>query len=84
MKEILTPENIKRVFEKFNFSNEDDMYAAVGYNGITAAQIANRLTEKQRRKREQEDILEETVKELNAQPVKRKKKDAGVQVEGHR
>jgi len=82
VKEILTSENIKRVFEKFNFSNEDDMYAAVGYNGITAAQIANRLTEKERRKREQEDILEETVKELNAQPQKRKKKDAGVHVEG--
>ncbi|KSU63826.1 (p)ppGpp synthetase [[Bacillus] enclensis] len=81
VKEILTSENIKRVFEKFNFSNEDDMYAAVGYNGITAAQIANRLTEKDRRKREQEDILEETMKELSAQPPK-KKKDAGVQVKG--
>ncbi|WP_064092472.1 RelA/SpoT family protein [Rossellomorea aquimaris] len=81
VKEILTAENIKRVSEKFNFSNEEDMYAAVGYNGITAAQIANRLTEKDRRKREQEDIFEETIKELNAQPVKRKK-DAGVQVEG--
>ncbi|MCA1056274.1 bifunctional (p)ppGpp synthetase/guanosine-3',5'-bis(diphosphate) 3'-pyrophosphohydrolase [Rossellomorea aquimaris] len=81
LKEILTAENIKRVSEKFNFSNEDDMYAAVGYNGITAAQIANRLTEKDRKKREQEDKLEETMKELNAQPVKRKK-DAGVQVKG--
>ncbi|MDT9025382.1 MULTISPECIES: bifunctional (p)ppGpp synthetase/guanosine-3',5'-bis(diphosphate) 3'-pyrophosphohydrolase [Rossellomorea] len=81
VKEILTPENIKRVSEKFNFSNEEDMYAAVGYNGITAAQIANRLTERDRKKREQEDSLEETMKELNAQPVKRKK-DAGVQVEG--
>lgn len=81
VKEILTPENIKRVSEKFNFSNEEDMYAAVGYNGITAAQIANRLTEKDRKKREQEDSLEETMKELNSQPVKRKK-DAGVQVEG--
>ncbi|NQD66644.1 bifunctional (p)ppGpp synthetase/guanosine-3',5'-bis(diphosphate) 3'-pyrophosphohydrolase [Bacillus haikouensis] len=81
LKEILTSENIKRVSEKFNFSNEDDMYAAVGYNGITAAQIANRLTEKDRRKREQEDKLEETMKELNTQPVKRKK-DAGVRVKG--
>ncbi|WP_175990910.1 bifunctional (p)ppGpp synthetase/guanosine-3',5'-bis(diphosphate) 3'-pyrophosphohydrolase [Bacillus sp. Marseille-Q1617] len=82
LKEILTAENIQRVSEKFNFSNEEDMYAAVGYNGITAAQIANRLTEKDRKKREQEDKLEETMKELNAAQPTKKKKDAGVQVKG--
>ena len=53
LKEILTSDNVKRVFEKFNFANEDDMYAAVGYNGITALQVANRLTEKWRKKRDQ-------------------------------
>ncbi|MFD2681399.1 RelA/SpoT family protein [Bacillus seohaeanensis] len=81
LKEILTIENIKRVAEKFNFANEEDMYAAVGYNGITAAQIANRLTEKHRKKRDQEESLKEVLTDLKAQPVKRKK-DAGVQVEG--
>ena len=49
LKEILAPENLKRVAEKFNFANEDDMFAAVGYNGITALQVANRLTEKWRK-----------------------------------
>ena len=49
LKEILIPDNVKRVVEKFNFANEDDMYAAVGYNGITALQVANRLTEKWRK-----------------------------------
>ena len=49
VKEILVPENIKRVAGKFNFVNEDDMFAAVGYNGITALQVANRLTEKWRK-----------------------------------
>lgn len=46
LKDVLTPENIQKVADKFNFSNEEDMYAAVGYNGITALQVANRLTEK--------------------------------------
>ncbi|MGV3464044.1 MAG: RelA/SpoT family protein, partial [Heyndrickxia sp.] len=33
LKEILTTDNVKKVAEKFNFVQEDDMYAAVGYNG---------------------------------------------------
>ena len=44
-KEVLTPENIKKVCKKFNFVNEDDLYAAVGYQGITAALIVTRLNE---------------------------------------
>ncbi|WP_456273918.1 RelA/SpoT family protein [Bacillus sp. AK031] len=82
LKEVITLENVSRVAEKFNFSNEEDMYAAVGYSGITAVQIANRLTEKLRKKRDQEESMQETITELKAtQPVKRKR-DAGVQVTG--
>lgn len=51
IKEVMTSENLKRVADKFNFANEEDMFAAVGYNGITAAQIANRLTEKLRKRK---------------------------------
>ncbi|QQZ10750.1 RelA/SpoT family protein [Heyndrickxia vini] len=81
LKEILTSENIKRVAEKFNFMNEEDMYAAVGYNGITALQIANRLTEKLRRKRDQEEAVNEIVSEMKT-PTKPKKRDTGVTVKG--
>ncbi|WP_078379565.1 RelA/SpoT family protein [Sutcliffiella halmapala] len=84
LKEILSAENINRVAEKFNFMNDEDMFAAVGYNGITALQVANRLTEKQRRKRDQEqqitDITENAEKKKTV-PAK-KKKDAGVVVQG--
>jgi GTP pyrophosphokinase len=81
LKEILTADNIKRVAEKFNFANEDDMYAAVGYNGITAAQVANRLTEKWRRLRDQEEAVKEIVTEMKS-PSKPKKRDSGVTVKG--
>ena len=82
VKEIMTLDNLKKVAEKFNFSNEEDMFAAVGYNGITALQVANRLTEKWRRKRdqEQENSFIETVPDLKAQP--HKKRDSGVKVKG--
>ncbi|MBM7691885.1 GTP pyrophosphokinase [Peribacillus deserti] len=81
LKEILTSDNIKRVADKFNFSNEEDMYAAVGYNGITAAQIANRLTEKWRKQKEkeQETTLKDTVADLRTFPNSRKK-ESGVRV----
>src|SRR5699024_12447913 len=45
-KEALTTENMKRVYEKFNYTNEDEMYATVGYQGITGAFMASVLTEK--------------------------------------
>ncbi|KOP83568.1 RelA/SpoT family protein [Cytobacillus solani] len=83
LKEILTNENVKRVIEKFNFTNEEDMYAAVGYNGVTALQVANRLTEKWRKKRdmEQADIITNAVSELKSFPST-KKRESGVRVAG--
>ncbi|NRK74139.1 bifunctional (p)ppGpp synthetase/guanosine-3',5'-bis(diphosphate) 3'-pyrophosphohydrolase, partial [Salmonella enterica subsp. enterica serovar Typhi] len=83
IKEILTPENVKIVIEKFNFMTEDDMYAAVGYNGITALQVANRLTEKWRKKRDAEQIstITNAVAELKSFP-NNKKSASGVRVTG--
>jgi GTP diphosphokinase / guanosine-3',5'-bis(diphosphate) 3'-diphosphatase len=83
IKEILVLENIKRVSEKFNFANEEDMYAAVGYNGITALQVANRLTEKLRKKRDQEQVttISDAVSELKSFP-NTKKRESGVRVSG--
>ena len=83
IKEILTPENLKKVAEKFNFTNEDDMYAAVGYNGVTALQVANRLTEKWRKKRDQEQAanIANKISDLKAFPSS-KKRESGVRVSG--
>ena len=82
-KEILTADNLKKVAEKFNFTNEEDMYAAVGYNGVTALQVANRLTEKWRKKRDQEQSASITnaVSDLKAFPAA-KKRESGVRVQG--
>ncbi|WP_088013653.1 RelA/SpoT family protein [Gottfriedia acidiceleris] len=82
LKEVLTSENLKRVAEKFNFSNAEDMYAAVGYNGITATQIAHRLTDKFRKRTEieLEDRLKELSSDLKKAPSRRK--DAGISVKG--
>jgi GTP diphosphokinase / guanosine-3',5'-bis(diphosphate) 3'-diphosphatase len=83
IKEILTPDNLKKVAEKFNFSSEEDMYAAVGYNGVTALQVANRLTEKWRKKRDQEQSasITDAITDLKAFPSA-KKRESGVRVQG--
>lgn len=83
IKEILTADNLKRVADKFNFSSDEDMYAAVGYNGVTALQVANRLTEKWRKKRdkEQEADITNAVSELKGFPI-HKKRESGVRVSG--
>src|SRR5699024_12485967 len=83
LKEALTQENLERVNEKFNFTNEEDMYAAVGYQGITAALVANRLTDNLRKEEEQdiEKTIEEVVK--SDENIKKSvKKDSGIKVEG--
>ncbi|RSK27985.1 bifunctional (p)ppGpp synthetase/guanosine-3',5'-bis(diphosphate) 3'-pyrophosphohydrolase [Bacillus sp. HMF5848] len=84
LKEVLQADNLKRVADKFNFANVEDMYAAVGYNGITALQVANRLTEKWRREREAAGVekkLTDAVTEAKQVPGA-KKRETGVKVEG--
>ncbi|GIO27650.1 RelA/SpoT family protein [Ornithinibacillus bavariensis] len=83
-KEALTEENLKRVYERFNFTSEDDLYAAVGYQGITAALVATRLTDKIRQKRQMEQDLAQTLEGTKTEykETKRHKKDSGVIVEG--
>src|SRR5690625_810214 len=63
-KEVLTEKNLTRVLERFNLANEQDMYAAVGYQGITASLIVTRLTDDIRKEQESEQKLEETIEKV--------------------
>lgn len=83
-KEVLVEENIENVAKKYHFQNEDEMYAAVGYNGITPKQVVTRLTEKLRKEQEQEEIKNlplQSLTDLNAYRQK-KKAPSGVRVKG--
>ncbi|MFL0506659.1 RelA/SpoT family protein [Ureibacillus sp. 179-F W5.1 NHS] len=82
IKEVLSAENVKRVLDKLNYTNEEDLYAAVGVGGITAQQIVNRLAEKKRKEREQEEALEKIVKEMQNPSTKKRKTESGVIVKG--
>lgn len=79
--EVLTPENFKRACEKFNYQSADDLIAAVGFNGMTALQVVNRLAEKIRKERDSQEALEKITKEME-KPEDTKPTETGVVVRG--
>ncbi|BBN99293.1 RelA/SpoT family protein [Sporolactobacillus terrae] len=84
IKENLTEEKIMEVAKKFNFSHENELFAAIGYNGITAKQVLTRFTEDTRKPTEAEDA-EEKMKQLSEpkpNTQNRRKTSLGVRVKG--
>ncbi len=55
-KDLLTEEKLIEVAKKFSFPDVEDMYVAVGFGGISAAQVCMKLTEKIRREVEDASI----------------------------
>jgi GTP pyrophosphokinase len=83
---VTTDDNMQEVAKKFNFNDIEDMMSAVGFGGITAAQICTRLTDKLRKENEeaQTKALELTseVKEVKAPLEKKSRPTHGVRVKG--
>lgn len=83
---VMTDDNLQEVARKFNFGDIEDMMSAVGFGGITAAQICTRLADKLRKENEeaQTKALELTseVKEVKAPLEKKSRPTHGVRVRG--
>jgi GTP diphosphokinase / guanosine-3',5'-bis(diphosphate) 3'-diphosphatase len=75
---ILTSALLADVLQKFNFSREDDMFAAVGYGGLSPIHIVTRLVERYK-KNHPEKPLESLTLELKAN---QKPTETGVRVRG--
>jgi len=56
----MTDEKMQEAAAKFTFNDIEDMLAAIGFQGITAAQIVTKLTEKLRREQEESNQIELT------------------------
>lgn len=80
----MTDDKLMEACKKFAFNDIDDMLSAVGFGGITAAQIATKLTEKLRKEQEESSITELTseVKEVKAAEERKPRPTNGVAVKG--
>lgn len=80
VKEAMTEANLKEAAARFNFQGAEDMFAAVGYGGITASQIVTRLVDKIKREREEQTPA---ILEYKTTPSKHTgKSESGVKVRG--
>jgi GTP diphosphokinase / guanosine-3',5'-bis(diphosphate) 3'-diphosphatase len=82
VKEVFSTQNIERVCDKFNFASEEDMCAAVGFNGITAEQVVNRLSEKLRKERQEQKTINKIVTDIQNTAQKKQTTESGVIVKG--
>ncbi|TLS53572.1 bifunctional (p)ppGpp synthetase/guanosine-3',5'-bis(diphosphate) 3'-pyrophosphohydrolase [Paenibacillus antri] len=84
--DVLSEDKLLEAAKKFNFNDVEDMLSAIGFSGITAAQIVTRLTEKQRKENEEAAQLQLTneVRELKPASAahKRPRSTQGVRVKG--
>ncbi|MEC0248398.1 RelA/SpoT family protein [Paenibacillus chitinolyticus] len=84
---LMTDEKLLEAAKKFAFNDIEDMMSAIGFGGITAAQICTKLTEKLRKEKEAEEAqameLTNEVKEVKAAPAEKKSRPvSGVRVKG--
>lgn len=82
----MTDDKLQEVANKFTFNDIEDMYAAIGFAGITAAQIVTRLTEKLRREQEEASQIELTkeITEIKGSAVNKRPRNNnnGIKVKG--
>ncbi|MFC0212550.1 RelA/SpoT family protein [Paenibacillus chartarius] len=84
--ELMTEEKLLEAAKKYTFNDIEDMLSAIGFGGITAAQICTKLTEKLRREAEEALTLQQLtaeVKDSKAPAAEKKSRAAsGVKVKG--
>ncbi len=55
--DLLKPDWLKEIFKRFTFNSMEDMYAAVGYGGITVNQVLSRLLESYMKEHPEEQLV---------------------------
>ena len=82
LKELTNEENLPGMLKKLCFTSLDDMYAAIGYGGITVTKILNKVKDDVGKLRRQREQAERAAHPQDQQPVRSGKSSDGVVVEG--
>ena len=89
LKELLSDEGVLTLLKKLSYNSVDDMYAAIGYGGITAQKIVGRLREdiqriqqRKRAERMEEEPVPEQPEIMRPVVPQRKSGEKGIIVEG--
>lgn len=86
--QLFKPEWVSAITKRYGFNNLDDLYAGVGYGGITAAKVVLRLREEwlkevhEKNKSAETDAFIEKVNEKNTTGEKKFRSSNGVIVKG--
>ncbi len=80
----MAEDKLMEAASKFSFHDVEDMMSAIGFGGITAAQICTKLTEKMRREAEAAQLIELTNEptEVKSPGTRKKAATGGVTVKG--
>lgn len=80
--DLFKPEWIQNVLNRYNYNTQEDMYASIGFGGISPNKIITRLLEEYKKEHE-EEVIEEKIQELvTEKPKKTKASKSGVTVKG--
>jgi len=80
--ELVRPEWLQLAMDRYKFATTDDLYASIGFGGISVNKLMARLLDEYRKEHEDEDF-EEKIEELaKAKPSRIKPSKTGVVVKG--
>ena len=74
LSKLFVPKYLDELFEKYSFQSLDDVYASIGYGGITALQVLNKLNASYRADNSNQDIKEFSLNDI--------KNDGEIEVKG--
>ncbi len=80
--ELVRPEWLQIAMDRYKFSTVEDLYASIGFGGISVNKLIARLLDEYRKEHEEEDF-EQKIEELaQAKPVRPKNSKTGIVVKG--